>query len=105
MFYYRTIRCLIASFCLIYTLIATFSCAPQREVIDKHLTIERFKFLQNGKTDKQEIIDRLGEPPSSYENGRIVIYYWRSEELKIYHVVLVFNEGNVLKRHSIVRVR
>lgn len=105
MFYYRTIRCLIASFCLLYTLIATISCAPQREVIDEHVTIERFKFLHDGKTDKQEIIDQLGLPPSTYENRRIFIYYWRGEESKVYHVVLVFNEDNILKRHSVVRVR
>jgi hypothetical protein len=73
--------------------------------MDAHVAIERFEFLQDGKINKQEIIDRLGAPSSSYENGRIVIYYWFGEKSKVYNFVLVFNEDNVLERHSVVRVR
>ena len=85
-----------------------FSCAPNRKVIDPQLESERFGYLQDGKITRQEIIDRLGNPHHSYENKRIVIYSWFDEKsgghIK-YDIVLIFNENDILERHSVVRVR
>ena len=85
-----------------------FSCALKRQVIDPEFESERFGYLQEGKTSRQEIIDRLGNPHHSYENRRIVIYTWFDEKsdghIK-YDIVLIFNENDILERHSVVRVR
>ena len=99
------IKCLIFSIFLLLIVVLACSCAPKRQVIDPQLEDERFGYLQDGKTNRQEIIYRLGNPLHSYENGRIVIYSWFDEEQKGYDIVLVFNEDNVLERHSVVRVR
>jgi hypothetical protein len=99
------IKCLTILFFFLFIVILAFSCATARRVIDPQLESERFEYLQDGKTKRQEIIDRLGHPGHSYENGRIVIYSWFDKEAKGYDIVLVFNEDNVLERHSVVRVR
>jgi hypothetical protein len=98
-------KCLTILIFFLFIVIFAFSCAPARQVIDPQLESERFEYLQDGKTNRQEIIDRLGHPRHNYENGRIVIYSWFDEESKGYDIVLVFNEDNVLERHSVVRVR
>jgi len=80
-------------------------------------------FIQLGVTEKQEILDRLGNPANFYEGGRIITYTV-SDRLKgrqniiscdrtisegsgfaVYNLVLVFGANNILERHSLVRVR
>lgn len=105
---FRRLRWSIISFCLVLTVAMPISCAPRREVMDAHDANKAFEYLQDGKITKEEIRDRLGEPLSSYENGRIVIYLWfdeKSKDYEVYNIVLVFEKDNVLKRHSLVRVR
>lgn len=38
-----------------------------------------FPFIRNGKTSRDEVLARLGEPASVYENGKIIIY-WVQED-------------------------
>ena len=102
------IRFLTISIFLLLIVVLAFSCAPKRQVIDPQLEGERFGYLQDGKTNRQEIIDRLGNPLHSYENGRIVIYSWFDKKSDVYikyDIVLIFNENDILERHSVVRVR
>ena len=102
------IKCLTISIFLLLIVFLAFSCAPKRQVIDPQLEGERFGYLQDGKTNRQEIIDRLGNPLHSYENGRIIIYPWidmKSDVYVKYDIVLIFNENDILERHSVVRVR
>ena len=92
------IKCLTISIFLLLLAVLAFSCATKRQVIDPQLEGYRFGYLQ----------DRLGNPHHSYENGRIVIYSWFDEEsgdYVAYDIVLIFNENDILERHSIVRVR
>jgi hypothetical protein len=35
---------------------------------------DKFKFLQDGQTTRQEVLTRLGKPTHEYEGGRIVTY-------------------------------
>ena len=102
---FRIIQCLIASSLLLATTGMASSCAPHRKALSTHVASEKFKFLQDGQINRQEIIDRLGDPSSSYENGRIIVYTWFGEKPQIYSIVLVFDEDNVLERHSVVRKR
>jgi len=69
-------------------------------------------FIQDGKTTKQEIQDRLGSAQSSYENGRILIYHVYLEDdgrmnLKgsgtCHACVMVFDKDSLLERHSLVK--
>ena len=102
------IKCLIFSIFLLLIAVLAFSCATKRQVIDPQLEGDRFGYLQDGETNRQEIIDRLGDPQHSYENGRIVIYSWidmKSDVYVTYDIVLIFNENDILERHSVVRTR
>ena len=106
MTYSRLIKSLVILSLSIFSATIIFSCAPKRKPINEDdIFIEQWEFVKAGKVTKQEIMDRLGEPESSYENGRIVIYVRFYEKLKVYDLVLVFNDNNVLERHSVVRIR
>lgn len=104
------IKFLIISIFLLLIVVLAFSCTPipQRQVVDPQFESERFGYLQDGKINRQEIKDRLGNPRHSYENGRIVIYSWidmKSDVYVTYDIVLIFNENDILERHSVVRGR
>jgi len=71
-------------------------------------------FIHDGKTTKQEVQDRLGSAQSTYENERIIVYHLVTNEngrmiLKdgrketCYACVLVFNNNNVVERHSLIK--
>jgi len=69
-------------------------------------------FIHDGKTTKKEIIDRLGPSHSSYENEKILIYnvYLKKDgQMSLQGndpcnaLVLLFDEDNVLKRHSFIK--
>ena len=77
-------------------------------------------FLTDGRTSKSEVLLHLGFPSRQMENNRIVMfrighvenrgYYVREaiatgwEDTK-YSLVLVFDDKDVLQRHSLVEVR
>jgi hypothetical protein len=80
--------------------------------VDTATTIKYEGFIEDGKTTRKEIMDRLGPSNSTYENGRILIYHVYLEEdgrmnLKgrgpCHACVLEFDNENVLKRHSLVK--
>jgi hypothetical protein len=77
------------------------------------LLVSRYEgFIWDGKTTKREVHDRLGLAHSEYEKGRILIYYvFLKEDGRMdlqgggtcHACVLVFDENNVLERHSLVK--
>lgn len=82
--------------------------------LDQSQTAKYQGFLHDGKTTKQEVLDRLGSARSSYEDGRILVYYvYLGEDGRVsftaryggtcHGCVLVFDAGDVLARHSLVQ--
>jgi len=75
-------------------------------------------FLTVGVSTREDVILKLGEPNSTYEDARILAYRlsrdeggwiildqphaWRSVRINL---VVVFNDKGVLTRHSLVEVR
>ena len=49
-------------------------CATVVVPLDPQLVGERFPFIRDGKTSKQEVLGRLGEPYSCYEGEQILTY-------------------------------
>ncbi len=85
---------------------------------------EKVRFLHDGKTTQQEVLNRLGDPFNRYEGGRILTYIMREDangrlhvmneatrfgslgtswRPEIYNLVLVFGAGGILERHSLVQ--
>ena len=100
-------------------------------------------YLEDGKTTKQEIIERLGQPSRQFQGGRILTYrlgqlrecgFWSCDDKglraietgvtwdkprpsrldspwrmasygEVYSLVLVFNEADVLRKHSLIQIR
>jgi hypothetical protein len=96
-----------------------FACSTVTPV-EPQLVRERLPFIQDGKTSKEEILNRLGEPANRYEDGRILTYKMCKDiELQgRLHVcgtrggregifsggtlILVFGADNLVERHSMV---
>jgi len=104
-----------------------FACSTVTPV-EPQLVRERLPFIQDGKTSKEEILSRLGEPANHYEEGRILSYKmckdiylpgrlhvcstrardkkdagpqkWR--EIARDTLILVFGADNLVERHSMV---
>ncbi len=74
-------------------------------------------FLEDGKTTKEEVKSQLRNPRREYEDGQIWTYSMELKEERAvrigtsesyaghYTLVLVFDERNVLKRHSLLRYK
>jgi hypothetical protein len=59
-------------------------------------------FVENGRTTKDELRERLGQPSAEFDEGRI----WTYRHLDAaYHLVVLFGEGGVVKKHRMVNVR
>ncbi|HXT66173.1 MAG TPA: hypothetical protein VN657_05230 [Nitrospiraceae bacterium] len=57
-----------------------FACASTVMQLEPQLVSERLPFVQDGKTSKEEVLRRLGEPNHRYEEGRILTYTILSDE-------------------------
>lgn len=49
-------------------------CATVVVPLDPQVVSERLPFIRDGKTSKQEVLSRLGEPYSRYEGEQILTY-------------------------------
>ncbi len=118
------LRRVLAFLCLPVLLLA---CASKYYYVnDIELQQKWLPFLVDGKTTKEEVESKLDSPSYQYdersvhyataikyEEGRIWAYMMliTEEGLRVvefsghYHLVLVFDEKNILKRHSLVRVK
>lgn len=83
--------------------------------VDASVVMQKFGMLRNGETTKQEILDRMGHPASTFEQdhaltyrvfengiGKIDVGVTRPPSRAEYSLVLIFDDRNVLNRHSLV---
>jgi hypothetical protein len=115
-------RCAGANFtlALLLMLIMTVGCSGATPpsllyVDDTEYRQTWFPFLEDGKTTKSEVESKLGKPPRQFEDGRIWTYemtglwtvygLWVFYENPEYNLVLVFDENNLLRKQSLVRIR
>jgi len=118
------LRRVLAFLCLPVLVLA---CAQKYYYVnDIELQQKWLPFLVDGKTTKEEVESKLDSPSYQYdersayyataikyEEGRIWAYIMLITEegalvVEIsgnYHLVLVFDEKNILKRHSLLRIR
>ena len=100
--------------CLVFIIAC---CATDLRPVDKYLEETSLSFIEDGKTTKDEIILKYGFPMKTFNNGGILIYNTAFSEKRgfitmqdvakvgDYHFVFVFDENNILKRHSFLKVR
>jgi hypothetical protein len=71
-----------------------------------------FGFLVDGRSTRSEIEARLGAPDAAFEGRRIVTYALNEASVVVggdrrrwarYELVLVFDEQDVLMRHSVIQ--
>jgi len=93
-------------------------CATVVVPLEPQLVSERLPFIRDGKTSKQEILSRLGEPDSRYEGEQILTYVMCEDislggGVRLSHTVpcspahtnnliLVFGTDDLVARHSMV---
>jgi hypothetical protein len=106
-------------------------CATVVVPLEPQLVSERLPFIRDGKTSKEEVLSRLGEPDSRYEGERILTYVMCEDislegGLRLSHtrptdkkdealpgavrcspertnnLILVFGPDDLVERHSVV---
>jgi hypothetical protein len=101
-------------------LLGLVGCATRHDVPEKTKE-ELLWFLENGKSAKEEVILRLGQPTAQFEGEKILTYRMALTEeeglvaapvagqwgwkLSRYSLVLVFDQANILQKHNLVQVR
>lgn len=82
-----------------------------------HLTDEALAFLEEGRTTREEVLLKLGEPERAWREQRLFVYYWMSEPAWVvvvgltvagagpvrwreYFLLLEFDETGLLKRRQ-----
>jgi hypothetical protein len=106
--------------CLLICLVFIIACcASGLKPLDTNMEKTWLSFIKDGKTTKEEIIITYGSPMKTFTNENILIYsMWfaetrgqgfikqeRRNTVGEYHFVFVFDENNILKRHSFLKVR
>lgn len=123
----RTVPSLIAA-------IMIAGCATVVVPLEPQLVSERLPFIRDGKTSKEEVLSRLGEPDSRYEGERILTYVMcddisvegglhlshtrtmdkkgealpgavRCSRERTNNLILVFGSDDLVERHSVVLVK
>ena len=96
-------------------LMLLIGCATTGILTDKNL----LDFLEDGQTTKVAVVLKLGQPSGSFEKEKIITYKIGSDDNKGYYLidrptgwggikyslVLIFDDNNVLQKHSLVQVR
>lgn len=98
----------------------TTACAEVATVDEQALKVA-FPYIQNGTTEKQDLVDRFGPPVHAYQGGQIISYFahrkegtgvWSAGPMRVgqsfgerYALMLVFGPDDILERHSLVRER
>ncbi len=84
-------------------------------------SLDLLRFIQEGKTTREEIVLKLGQPAASFEQEKILTYrlgedpkqgYFlivpnqlRQWQAVAHSLVLVFGADGVLQKHSLVKVQ
>lgn len=109
------IRCKLTRFILYLLLVLSAGCATPQRAADEAL----LDFLENGKITKEIVLLKLGQPSAKYEKEHIITYRIGHEKGRGYFLqaryigwyetkfslVLIFDNENVLRKHSLVEVR
>ncbi len=109
-------------------LVIIAGCAtPRTKEIQPEVTTNILPFIQDGITHRSEVLNRLGDPVSSYQDGEIITFRLIKDragkfqitkggpinfapdefgsKIGLHCLVLVFDAENVLAQHSLVFVR
>jgi hypothetical protein len=116
-------------FLSVFALLLLVGCAATQQVVDKEV-YPQFDFLKEGVTTKEEVLLKLGIPAAQFEGERILLYRLREREKEglvvippelgykdarlapvrspwgagNYSLVLVFDEKNVLRKQSLIKI-
>jgi hypothetical protein len=106
---------------VIVTALLVAGCAASTVApADPLVVSEVLPYIRDGKTSRNEVLRRLGDPDYRHEGGRIVAYkMWmcageeqvpfssktRCRDHGTYNLVLVFGPRNLVEQHSLVRVK
>jgi len=100
-------------------------------VVDESTQQKWLPFIEDGKTTKEEVLLKLGEPSGQFEGGRIFTYpmtFSEEEGFKVdyertfichhrgfktlklsvskaeYNLILVFDDKSILSKHNLLKV-
>ncbi len=103
------LRRVLVAFLFPFLLMACSQPKPKYYVNDISRLQKWFPFLEDGKTTKKEVELKLGPPQTEYEDGRIWTYRITPTPegprigIGLYNLVVVFDDRNILNKHSFLR--
>lgn len=116
----------LAAYLLLPLLVGCATTSPLAEKTAEKSAEKTFlESLEDGKTSKQMVILKLGQPSATFEGERILTYRIGKDDYGFFaldrltgefvrnvswtgtkfSLVLIFDENNVLQKHSMVQVR
>jgi hypothetical protein len=105
---------LFTGFFLSFMVLALLSGCVTAQKVDSTAISKHEGFVADGKTTKKEVQDRFGPAQSVYEQGAILVYYVNLDDHGRISLrqkknsscdayVLVFDDHDLLERHSLVK--
>jgi len=101
-------------------LLCSVGCAT-RQAVPPMIQEELLTFLEDGTSEKEGVILRLGQPTGQFDGEKILTYRMTLTDkeglvtslpagqggwqLARYSLVLVFDDAQILKKHNLVQVR
>ena len=87
-------------------------CVHKLTAIDAAVQRQWLPFLEDGKTNRAEVLSSLGQPSARFQGERILTYRMMLDSEKrfvsdnrgAYSLVLVFDDRDVLEKHNLLRV-
>ena len=112
------------SICLLF-FVSTLGCSTG--VTTESIQQRWLPFLADGKTKKIVVLSRLGRPSAEFQKGRIITYRLQMDHKDVlrpvsqgldefvidrrlygvkpmYSLVLIFDDDEILRRHSLVKI-
>ncbi len=105
---------LFTGFSLSFMVLALLCGCVTAQKVDSTAISKHEGFVADGKTTKKEVQDRFGPAQSVYEQGAILVYYVnlddhgrislrQNKNSSCDAYVLVFDDHDLLERHSLVK--
>ncbi len=99
-------------FCALLALTGTGCATKYKQIAVEASAPQWLRLLEDGRTTESALRAQLGEPSGSFESGRVLTYRL-GKKYKVasdwvgtrYSLVLVFDENEILSRHSLLRVK
>ncbi len=103
---------ILSAFIILIHLFSLTGCHSHVKPVDESICTKCINFIEDGKTKKEEVLRKFDfyvlYKTFKTKNNTILIFgltSWQDKDYKEYDLVLVFDESDILKKHSLVQTK